>query len=490
MKQSKKIIQNSVIVTIGSTTGALMNFIIAILIARYLGARDFGHYSFIIAFTGIFQLFADSGIRNILIREISVNKNRLLEELGIARSITWIISLIALFLIVIVINLIHPENEVLYSTYLGGVGVIAFFHAATYGAVLRAFEELGLLMIGANIHKLVFGGLVYLMMGSRWGLMGICLSLLISNLFLWAYNYALVRIKYIRPRLIFDKKACYSMLVESIPLGIAEILRKATWQVDILILTWLTSALFVGYYSASYKIIQAINMFALTLAVPFYPAFSRLAKLSTEKLLASYSRSFKFLCIFSLPLAIGMTVLSDKIIGLSFGQEYLSASISLRILSWVVFFIFPTSFYIYLFTAMGKQRLYIVCTAACLGINVLLDILLIPYYNYIGASVATLISEFILFIVGLYLLQREGCRIPIVKLLWKPAVGSFIMGLFLYQFNMTSIPWLLIEVAIGSIIYLAAIFILKTFSNEELSLIKESFGIRSRLLIPSHRKPL
>ena len=487
MKQTKRIIQNSLIVTVGSTTSAFLNFAVAILIARFLGTEDFGHYSFIIAFTGLFQLFADSGLRNILIRNISINKENLEREFGLTRALVWILSLAAMAIIVVVINLINPTQEVLYSTYLAGVGVIAIFHAATYGAVIRAFEEMGLLMVGANLHKVIFGGLVFLITEMKWGLPGICLSLLLSNLFLWAYNYSIVRLRYVTPKLLFERKACLSLLSESIPLGIAEILRKATWQIDILILTWLTSAYYVGLYSASYKIIQAVNLFALTLAIPFYPAFSRLAKISSERLLASYEKSFKFLCVFSIPLATGITLFSHNIIGTFFGQEFLPAAPALKILSWTIFFIFPTSFYIYLFTAMGKQRLYTICTGTCLGINILLDLLLIPSYNYIGASIATLISEAILFMVGLYLLQKEGYRVFLVRLLWKPVTGSLIMGFFLYQVETSTIPWLLMKAVSGGIIYTVVILLLQTFSREEITLIKESIGLKPGLLISNRR---
>src|SRR5690606_12660356 len=98
-----------------------------------------------------------------------------------------------------------------------------------------------------------------------------------------------------------------------------------------------------------------------------------------------------------MPLAVVMFVLSERIVVLFFGAAYRDAGAALRLIAPAVVLLLPTSVYGYIFTALGRQRLYMGCVAASLLVNLLLDVLLIPSYSFQGAAVATLAAEAVLF---------------------------------------------------------------------------------------------
>ena len=108
MKQSQRIAKNISVMVLAELVGFGLNFIITVLIARYLGLIGFGNYSFVIAFVGVFQMIADSGLNNILIREIAVNRDNLGYQLGVTKSLIWVFSIIVFLLIVLIINIINP----------------------------------------------------------------------------------------------------------------------------------------------------------------------------------------------------------------------------------------------------------------------------------------------------------------------------------------------------------------------------------------------
>ncbi|MFQ5456204.1 MAG: flippase [Nitrospirota bacterium] len=469
MGQVQRIVKNSFVTGVGGIIAAGLNFLTIMIIARHLGISRFGYYAFVMAFVGIFQLVADLGVRNILIRDVSVDKKRLERSLGITKFLIWILSVIAFLAIAVIINIIGQTQEVILSVYIAGIAVITTFHAVGYGAVCRAFEDMELNAIGNVLHKGMF--LLLISVGVRLGvgLRGLFTCLLISNISLWAYYYMIVRKKYIRPRLYIDINASWSTLKEAFPLGIAGIFRKATWQVDTLILTGMTDVATVGLFSSAYKIIQAINLLPLTLALPLFPAFSRLANISEKRLFASFEKSLRFLWTFSLPITVVITLLSDKIILRIFGKEFIDASSSLQILSWALIFLFSTSLYLYLFTAMGKQMMYTISSGICLVINIILDILFIPIYGYIGASIATLASEMILFGTGFFFLMRMGCRISILNIAWRPVCGSIVMGAIIYQVRDLPLLWLSSGIGLGLLLYGTIILLSKGLSQEEIA---------------------
>jgi O-antigen/teichoic acid export membrane protein len=478
VKQSQRIVKNALSGVGAELIGGGLNFIALLIIARSAGVDGFGIFSFVLAFSGLFQLVADFGLSNILVREISTHRGQLDRYLGAAKSLIWILSFLTFAIMVGTIHLIGRSPEVVRLSYLMGLAVLAMFHVTGYAAVFRAFEVMELNALGFVLHKVFLLGCVLLTIFVEGGLTGFALSYLAANLALWGFNYLLVRRRYVRPRMIMDRPLWRELLTEAYPLGIGMILRRATWHVDSLLLTWLSLPSAVGLYNAAYRIIQSISLLPMALTIPLYPVFSRMAESSHETLWAAYQKSLKFLGIVSIPMAVGLSVLSERIIGLLYGEAYLPSAQALTVLSWVVVLLFPTSLYLYLYTALGRQRLYTFCVGASLGINIVLDLVLIPTFGFMGACYATLIAEIVLFGLGYYGLVKLGGPAAFWEVLWRPLAASSALGLVLYLLKDSTPGWILIGGFAGLILYGVLLLVFKTFSSQDWSLIKEGIGHR------------
>lgn len=473
MFQTKIIAKNIGSNLISKIIGEGLSVFVVIFIARYLGISDFGNYSFVMAFVFTFRFIADSGISNILVREIATHKDEAGKYFGAARSLLWVLSLFTIGLIALVITIINPSPAVLISTYIMGFTVVSTFLAIGYVSICTAFEEMEFNAYGFVLHKIVLLAFTYLFIRQDYGLQGIFTAYLLSSLALWIYYYSIVRWRYFKPKSYFDKNKWWFFIKEAFPLGVATILRNFTWQVDILILSVLATSTAVGLFSAPYKIIAAMSQFTITLALPLFPVFARLAKKSTEELLINFSSALKYMFLVSIPLVTLTFVLADRMIQVAFGAKFLPSGQALQILSFAGFFLFPSALYMYIFTAIGKQRLYTLCAGACLGVNIIVDFILIPKLTYIGACIGTLIAEFIMFYAGYFGLQKLGWKINIIQLLWKPLSVSIIIGILIH--SLKSLPNLLLAplVVISLLLYIAGIYLLKTFSPHEISIIKD-----------------
>lgn len=477
---AKRVMQNSILRVGGYSIGAGLHFAIIVIIARYLGAEGFGHFAFILAFTGIFQLIVDMGIRNILIRNIAVDKAHAAEKLSVARTLFWMLSLVSMGLIVLIANLLPITNEVRLSSYIAGLAVITTFHALGYSAVLRAFEKMDLDILGFVLHKVVFVGLAWAVSKTDFGLQGVFGAMLIANGFLYLYYRIIVGARYGRARLSLDLNAGWLLLKESFPLGIAEVLRRVTRHIDKLLLTALVTPVAVGLFSAAYKFLEAIGLFTNNLTISLFPIFSRLAEDSTERLFKAYEQSLKFLYIMGIPVAVILFVFAERIMLLFFGEGYREAAVVLRILAPAVVMILLTSIYGYLFTALRFQRKYIVCAAIALAVNTLLDIMLIPFYGYTGAAIGTLMAEISLFVSGAIMLRQIGARFVGIELLWRPLIAGICMGLVCYLFKDGIVAYLLLGAIGGLAVYAAVLLILQTFDKQELVLLRDAMRFRQR----------
>jgi hypothetical protein len=54
-------------------------------------------------------------------------------------------------------------------------------------------------------------------------------------------------------------------------------------------------------------------------------------------------------------------VLADRIVVVCFGEAYRDAAMALQLLAPIVILLLPISLYSYVFTALGRQRLYRLC---------------------------------------------------------------------------------------------------------------------------------
>jgi O-antigen/teichoic acid export membrane protein len=478
MKQSQRIVKNALSGVSAELLGGGVSLLTLLIVARSVGVEGFGILSFVLAFSGLFQLVADFGLSNILVREISTHREQLDRYLGAAKSLIWILSTLTFIVMIVGIHWVGRSPEIVRLTTVMGLAVMAMFHVTGYAAVFRAFEAMELNALGFVLHKIFILGFVLISIYRDGGLLGIVLSHLAANLAFWGLNYTLVRRRYIRPRLIVDPRLWRALLVEAYPLGIGMILRRATWHVDVLILTWLSTPAAVGLYHAAYKIIQSVSLVPMALSIPLFPVFSRLAGTSPDKLWTAYHKSLKFLGVISLPFTVGLGVLSGRIIGTFYGAAYLPSAPALSVLSGVVVLLFPTSLYLYLFTALGRQRVYTLCVGASLGINILLDLALIPFYGFMGACYATLASEIVLFGLGYYGLIKLGGPALFLEVLWRPTLGSVLFGLVLYLLKGASWTWIFFGGGAGMVLYGGILLVLKTFSSQDWMLIKEGFGAR------------
>lgn len=477
MKQSQLIARNIVVVLSSEIIGFGLNFLVIILLARYLGTIGFGNYSFIIAFVGVFQLLADSGLSNIMIREVSVNKENLSYQMGVTKSLIWVLSVFVFLIILVVINILNTATEIKHATYIMGLALLAMVHAIGYGAIFKALEEIKFNAAGFILHKIVLLSLTILIIRYKLGLIEIAVAHLFSNMLLWFFYYTIISYRYVKPKMIFNIKTWWYFITEAAPVGASSILRKISWQVDILILSQLGSVASVGLFSAPYRIIQSLTLLPYTLAIPLFPHLSRLGRSSHKELFQTFEKTMKFMYLLSVPFFVILATLSYTIILLIFGEKYIDSYIALQLLSVTVLFLFPTTQFIYLFSALGNQRFYTICSVVGIIVNIGLDIILIPRLDFIGACIGTLVAEISLFAVGVYYTKLLRSDISYLRASWKPLAAGVLMWAVLFPFRNAHSAWVIVGLCASLVAYVFSVFSLKTFTNREIEIMKGSIWL-------------
>ena len=478
MKQSQRIVKNVLAGGFAVGAGGLLQLAAVVLVARSVSVSDFGIYSFILAFAVFFQLLADSGLSNILIRELAKQPEKLAEILGAALSLIWILSIAVELIILAIVPFLHFSVEVKLLTLTMGVATLSLFHCAGYGSALRSQEDNELHALGFLVHKILFCALIFLGLRLGLALVGIVFAHLIPNILLCFYYRWMVVRKYARPKMRIDVHMWKYLLTNSIPVGGATMVRLLAQQVDVMILSWLSDLRTVGLFSGPYRISMTLRFIPQTLAIPLYPMYSRLAMNpdSKDQLHTAYVRSVKFFVIAGFPIATLFLIFSGKMITLLLGEKYQVALPAMELLGVAFLPFFVSSPFPFLLTALDKQRFLMGSSIFSLVLRVGLNFLLIPFYGYMGPCLAFLVSETAMLFIWAGKLNRLGFPLGLLKVVWRPVAASTCIGIALFFIRGASLFWVIPATGVALIVYLLLLLVLGAFSDSDLKLAKEGLG--------------
>ena len=233
----------------------------------------------------------------------------------------------------------------------------------------------------------------------------------------------------------------------------------------------------VGIYSVAlkiYTISQSLLSAILTVTIP------RLSMLYGKKLFDDYgnllSKLINLLIVLSLPAAVGLAMLSKNVVLIIAGEKYFSAANSLAIISWAIIF----SLYSWVFSdcvllPAKRENKLLINTIITAVFNILVNLLLIPFWSYNAAAVSTVLSEILVMILngysGLDILREYGNGKIIFKNLAEALVGCIAVVVVCYISNLITtslIIGLCIAVPLSILFYLLILILLRNASILEL----------------------
>jgi len=474
-----RVVRNVLFGVFSQVLGGGLFFLVAILIARHLGPENYGPFSFIFAFVAVIHMVADFGLTQILVREISRNKQKLDEILGAVVPLVTILAIVGSIVVVVAAEIIPLTDDAVVAMYIMGASVLITFHAAVFGAVSRAYEQMGINAMVLVLQRIFLFALTLIALYYYdVGLPGVALCYLGERVFQWLMLRVIIRLKYSRYQWRMDTTYWRYLITEGLPVGAGLVLRRISWYLDIFILTALSSASAVGLFSAAFRVIQLINVIPFTLSIPVFPLFSRLAVESRERVFAIYTRVLKIFVLISLPIAVYILILGSQVTVIIFGEEYQAAGEALVIMGPMIVFLFLNGLYVHIFAALNEQSSYMKAVAAAVTVNVVLATALIPQMGIIGASLATLISEFVLYVTGAVLLARIGLVVPYLRLFFRPVLAVMISSVvLLWVAEIPSIQNFILGTLVFSFLYVATGYVLRVLHEDDVSIL---MGVLSR----------
>ena len=468
----QRVAKNTGVIITGNIAFRLISLFVTIYLARYLGTAEFGKYSFVFAYLAFFGVISDLGFRAILVREMSRDSSLAPKLIGNAYIIRLILTVFAVVLPIIIITQTSYPSDTITYVCIAAFTLLFMSFSNLYTTIFQTNLRMEYDIIAKLTFKILSAGLIFLIIFSRGTLTQIILALVFSEMVRTLISYSFAR-KFVKPQFEVDFGLWKHLLKEALPLALSSVIWTIYYQIDMVMLSPMQGDAAVGVYSAAHKLFEPFSLIPMALMMSLFPIMSEAFKTSNDRLIKSYRLSLKYLLIIALPIAIGITLVADKVILLIYGAEFANSTTVLQILIWGLLFIFPNSIMLNLLISIDKQKLHTYSMGLCVIANVTLNLLLIPILSYNGAAIATLVTNVVLLIASFYFVSKHLEVLPIHKMMIRPVISGLIMGALMYYFIDVNI-FLLVPLA--TTVYLAALFTLKTFSKEDLDIIKKALG--------------
>ncbi|MBI2552641.1 flippase [Candidatus Uhrbacteria bacterium] len=453
----------------------LLSFVYFTLLARALGVETIGKYTFALAFTTIFSVVADLGIQPVLVREVARAKDRAREYLQTVFGIKIILSFLAYGAVLAAAYLLgHPPLTLELIALAGLVMMLDAFHLIFWG-VLRGlqnlkYEAIGMVVgqgitlaagsIALILHLPVHAFLIALGLGSLW-------NVLYARTVLGRQGLSL------RPR--FDFALLRTFAKYAIPFALAGIFVKVYSYIDTVMLQHMRGDLEVGWYSVPYKITYAFQFFPMALSAAIYPALSNTWIADRARARWIFDRALLYAILIATPIAFGIASLAPEIILTVYGGDFFNSILPLQISIFGLVFIFLYFPVGALLNATGRQTINTTFMGVTMGANIILNLLLIPRYGAVGASIAAVSTNAFLWLGTMLCAARVLAPSGyVVRVLIKTlAAVAAMAALVIYLKAFIFWPFTILA---GAAVYAAAHLLLHTLTSDDLHAMLKLFS--------------
>ncbi|PLX22193.1 hypothetical protein C0584_00360 [Candidatus Parcubacteria bacterium] len=452
----------------------VISFTYFTLLARYLGPENLGQYFFAISFASIFGIVIDIGIANVLTREVAKNQETSSELLSNILAIKIPLMILSWSMISAFVFFLGYHGVLVYLIMMSTLAVTLDSFTYTFYAVSRGHHNLAFESVSSIIFQLIVLSLGFYSLFFGFSIIYVMSALLLASAFNFLYSSSLLKFKW---KISFFKKiqpkVIKHILLISFPFGLFAIFQRLYLYLDSVLLKVLAGDYYVGLYQVAFKIIFSLQFLPMAFTASLYPAMSAYWKENKSQLLITFQRAFSYLLIISVPISFGVAFLSRQII-LVFTSSYNDANLPLIIIMFSLPFIFLNFPIGSLLNACDRQKLNTMNMGIALFFSVALNLLLIPKFQALGASISVLVTNVIMFLLGMFQIPRiiDIKFSNLFSISFKVVLSSLIMSAIVFLLKNTLNIFLV--VFLSALVYFVALYILKGFKRDDIESIYNS----------------
>lgn len=366
--------------------------LVSIVLARYLGASDFGKLNYLISFIAILMPFSALGLNAIVVRELVNERVETGTILGTSLALRALGGIVSIAFVLV--GCLFLNKELLVSTnwlLLGAIGS-AFSSLLIFDFYFQSIVQSQHVVKTRLIILTLSSILKFIAVFYHVPLNVFLILAVLEPVFTGGLLYVFFNIKKTKTiKFNFDFNYAKELFSQSKWLILSGFMAIVYLKVDQIMIGEMLGGEELGIYSVAVRMSEVWYFFPTAIVASFFP---KLLKSRVDPVLyeCNLQRLCDSLCWLGIIVAIFITLISSLLINTLYGQEYIFASQVLNIHVWAGVFIFMRALLSKWLIAEGLLKFSLLTHGIAAIINVALNYIWIPQFGIIGAAWATLIS--------------------------------------------------------------------------------------------------
>lgn len=475
MRQLAKVADNIVALLVRQVlTLSLTAILMIFFLPHYVGDVGLGKITFAVGLYTMLLAVTNLGTDVFTVKQIALDRRRLSDLLWHAYFIRLVLGIViggAVALVAHMLPLDSDSKAVLTITSL--ILIVMGLDQAQVGA-LRGLENMRWIAVSdvANRSTLLIAGAAVLVTGH--GVVAYCLAMLGGTIVSFLINLSyLARCHLQRPSL--SAAAARHLLAGGFPfLMTGAILQFYNWS-DTLTLRFLTRDAVVGWYGAANQLFGTLNFIPLVITMAMLPALTRFHAEDKETMRLAIDKGMLAVLTTAVPVAAASVILSGDLIRfLHYPPEFQHSIPLLAILALTLPVTGSLMLVGTIVIAADKQKEWAVTMAITAAVSLILDVLLILFFDRaygngaIGVSTAAVLSEGLMMALGIRLVPQGVLGRPVLLAAIRSVAASLVMVAVMGAVKLLFAPGFLPLVLVGGPVYLAALLAVRGVTVGEL----------------------
>jgi O-antigen/teichoic acid export membrane protein len=376
-----------------------------LLCVRFLPARTFGDYIFLLSFYQIFAVLGGAGLPSSLLRTVARDRQG-----GIRFGIASVLARTVYIVPTAAIMCLVMGMMGFWRQYSSALGVLILMMVSRGIAENVAFifqgneDQLSSAKVGVSQSAVTLLATLAVCLTSK-NLVLLLGAHVLGGLVSAIYGFMLLGFQGSQKEgsgAIFS--AVHTLLRESHWLNAGTFVASIYNRIDVLLLRRLLTSEAVAVYAAPYRILDLTQIVPASLTTAILPDLCRQGEFKPG--LMDPRTAMRFLLAIALCLIVVATVAAPWVTYLLFGAKYHSSIPVLRVLIWATVPMFWSCVLNAQLIASSFDRTILYAAGIALVVNAGLNVLLIPKFGYMACAAVTLVTEFALLSANAHFVSR------------------------------------------------------------------------------------
>jgi O-antigen/teichoic acid export membrane protein len=397
----KKTVRNSAWIIAERIYQMVINFVLTIMVSRYLGPANYGVLNYGATLVNIFLVFTKLGLDTMITNEFIKHRNKEGEMLGTSVTMRLISAMISIGIIAILVFVLQANSPIIIITSIIQSLALLFQVIYIFDYWFQSYFKSKYVSIAKVIAYTVMTGYKIWLLLSGKGVIWFAAASVIDALVV-AILLMIFYKKNHGQKIVTNFSLGKNLLKRSYHFIISGVMVLIYTQIDKIMIGQMLDEYQLGLYSAALSICLLIGFIPdAILTSARTSVFS--AKQDNKQYLKKLKQTYALVFWVCAGMAFVISVAAPLIVNIIYGDQYVGAISTLSLLVWYI----PLS---YLGTARAiwivtenKNKYSKYYTFWGVLMNVGLNAFMIPLWGIFGATIATIITElFTLFITPLF----------------------------------------------------------------------------------------